>query len=135
MNPIDNAPKIVTTDKIEVYTKDKGYYAIINKGSIDNPKRSPIVVFRNGQCEINDTQIIKVSELKNRGIPIPPMCEEEFGDRDFVRLGEEGFEDAFRRFYFPARMDPSKYVWMKEVNPAEENVVKPMEQIKPIENP
>ncbi len=51
------------------------------------------------------------AEMTNTGIAIPPEHQEKYDHRERIKLGEEGFFEAFKEFYSVYIYDSTVYMW------------------------
>lgn len=68
-----------------------------------------VVEFQNGKIQFNDRFLEK--EMKETGILIPPILEEEFAGNKVIFLGDPLFEKAFKEVYYPFCIANSLYQW------------------------
>lgn len=76
---------------------------------VNNENGFVVVEQKDSQVIFHDP--ILEAEMVNSGIAIPPEHQERYEHRERVKLGEEGFFEAFKEFYSVYIYDPTVYTW------------------------
>jgi hypothetical protein len=73
-------------------------------------KNNFVLVEFHGQETIFHDQILE-REMKERGVLIPLERRTEYQGKSSIRLGEPGFQKAFREIFAAQLFDPNNYIW------------------------
>lgn len=68
-----------------------------------------VVEQREGKVIFHDP--IVEADMKEIGVAIPREARSRYEGREYVKLGEDGFFEAFREFYSVYIYDPDVYQW------------------------
>ncbi len=74
-------------------------------------QQSGFVVMEQKEGKIIFHDPILEESMKETGIVIPPELQEEYGNRERVKLEEEGFFEAFKNLYSRYIYDSDVYEW------------------------
>lgn len=80
------------------------------KSKLVNKKSGKAIVEFEGEKAIFHNKYLE-HEMRELGIPIPHGLRGVYYGKASLRLGEEGFQKAFREVYYLTTMDPALFEW------------------------